>query len=151
MLNLFCSNTILADLTEWSIYGKPRLSLLRIENLKLNIIHLCILNVCQCEWSALWKSSSLTICWIFVCLGSFFWGKQQHYILNVCCCDLVSVEYHNYLLKLNVCISWCFFTLRDKNSADENGSFCIYLIFNGKYFWFMFLVSSKMKTHVNII
>ena len=26
LLNLFCSNTILADLTEWSIYGKPRLT-----------------------------------------------------------------------------------------------------------------------------
>ena len=25
LLNLFCSNTILADLTEWSFYGKPRM------------------------------------------------------------------------------------------------------------------------------
>ena len=32
----FCSNTILADLTEWSIYGKPRL--FRIQSSKLNIV-----------------------------------------------------------------------------------------------------------------
>ena len=35
LLNFFCSNTILADLTEWSIYGKPR------------VLYVCTINQVQ--------------------------------------------------------------------------------------------------------
>ena len=66
----FCSNTILADLTEWSIYGKPRL----IQNItRLWVFSSFILNVYQCYFDLKWhhiKKSGLTIAIVQICIST---------------------------------------------------------------------------------